>query len=138
MKKIKIFVAFIFSVLVFATGCSLLPMISNGNTSSSSSSSVTKEYYDMSGVSFNGASYVYDGEEHSLSIEGTLPDGVSVMYLNNNKVNAGTYEVTAKFTGDSKNYHPIFCHQKVLFGLIQSQNILQLELFFVLAIHNPH
>ena len=106
MKKIKIIFVFLFAAL-FATGCGYLPDINISFTSNGSSSSVTKEYYDMSGVSFNGASYVYDGEEHSLSIEGTLPDGVSVMYLNNNKVNAGTYEVTAKFTGDTKNYHPI-------------------------------
>ena len=104
MKKIKMFFVFLFAVLVFATGCEYLPDI---NITISSPSSETKEYYDMSGVSFNGASYVYDGEEHSLSIEGTLPDGVSVMYLNNNKVNAGTYEVTAKFTGDTKKYYPI-------------------------------
>ena len=109
MKKIKMFFVFLFATLVFATGCGYLPDLDVSFTSNSNgnSSSVTKEYYDMSGVSFNGASYVYDGEEHSLSIEGTLPDGVSVMYLNNNKVNAGTYEVTAKFTGDTKNYHPI-------------------------------
>ena len=109
MKKIKMFFVFLFATLVFATGCGYLPDLDVSFTSNSNgnSSSVTKEYYDMSGVSFNGASYVYDGEEHSLSIEGTLPDGVSVMYLNNNKVNAGTYEVVAKFTGDTKKYHPI-------------------------------
>ena len=106
MRKIKEIIIFLFAIIVFVAGCSYIPSISQG-ISNNNSSSVTKEYYDMSGVTFNGASYVYDGEEHSLSIEGTLPDGVSVMYLNNNKVNAGTYEVVAKFTGDTKNYYPI-------------------------------
>ena len=59
MKKIKMFFVFLFAVLVFATGCEYLPDI---NITISSPSSETKEYYDMSGVSFNGASYVYDGE----------------------------------------------------------------------------
>ena len=107
MKKIKGFIIFLFAIIVFVAGCSYIPGISQGSSNNSSSSSVTKEYYDMSGVSFNGASYVYDGEEHSLSIDGVLPEGVNVMYVNNGKVNAGTYEVTAKFSGDTKNYYPI-------------------------------
>ena len=66
-----------------------------------------KKTYDMSGISFNDASFVYDGEVHSIEIEGTLPEGVTVTYLNNNKINAGVYEVIASFEGDNKKYNPI-------------------------------
>ena len=34
----------------------------------------------ISGVSFNNATYAYDGNEHSVVINGNLPSGVSVQY----------------------------------------------------------
>ena len=46
-------------------------------------------------------------KEISLEITGTLPEGVTVTYENNNKVDIGTYEVVAKFKGDEKNYNLI-------------------------------
>ena len=67
---------------------------------------VAKATYDMSGVSFDGATVTYDGEPHSLAISGDLPAGVTVTYEGNEKVNAGTYTVTAKFAGDP-NYNDI-------------------------------
>ncbi|MCI2068037.1 MAG: MBG domain-containing protein [Bacilli bacterium] len=64
--------------------------------------------YDMSGVTFNDSSFTYDGNPHSITISGTLPSGVSVSYDGNEKVNAGTYKVTANFTGDATSkYTPI-------------------------------
>jgi hypothetical protein len=63
--------------------------------------------YDMSKVSFNDSSFTYDGEEHSIFISGDLPSGVSVSYQGNQKVNAGEYKVTAKFTGAAESYTPI-------------------------------
>ena len=70
--------------------------------------------YDMSGVSFYGETVTYDGNAHELAVEGTLPTGVTVSYeyyngatlLESAPVNAGTYRVVAKFTGDS-NHNPI-------------------------------
>ncbi|MCI2068552.1 MAG: hypothetical protein LKJ88_03140, partial [Bacilli bacterium] len=72
---------------------------------SATSSSATN--YDMSKVSFNDSSFTYDGEEHSIFVSGDLPSGVSVSYQGNQKVNAGEYKVTAKFTGTAENYTPI-------------------------------
>ena len=64
--------------------------------------------YDMSGVTFNDSSFTYDGNPHSIAISGTLPNGVNVTYDGNGKVNAGTYKVTANFTGDeTTKYTPI-------------------------------
>ena len=68
---------------------------------------ISKATYNMSGIEFNDDTVTYDSETHSLTITGTLPTGVSVTYENNGKINAGTYEVTAKFSGDAINYELI-------------------------------
>ena len=68
---------------------------------------INKATYDMSGVSFTDASYTYDGSEKTLTITGTLPDGVTVEYTANTLTDAGSVEVTASFTGDTKNYNEI-------------------------------
>ncbi|MDY2574862.1 MAG: hypothetical protein SOW55_02650, partial [Bacilli bacterium] len=64
--------------------------------------SCSPKSYDMSNIAFNNAEVVYDGNSHSLAIEGTLPKGVTVTYSGNEQVNVGTYTVTASFTGSSK------------------------------------
>ena len=68
---------------------------------------ITKATYDMSSIEFNDATYTYTGEAYSLAITGTLPNGVIVSYENNGKTDANTYEVIAKFSGDSTNYELI-------------------------------
>ena len=68
---------------------------------------IAKADYDMSDITFEGGSFTYDGQAHSLVISGTLPTGVSVTYAGNDKTNAGEYTVTATFTGDSANYNAI-------------------------------
>ena len=68
---------------------------------------IAKAVYDMSDITFEDGSFTYDGQAHSLAISGTLPDGVTVTYEGNGKVNAGEYTVTATFTGDSANYNAI-------------------------------
>ena len=55
---------------------------------------------DLSGITFAGATYTYDGTAKSLAIEGTLPEGVTVQYENNGKTDAGSYVVAAKFYQD--------------------------------------
>lgn len=55
---------------------------------------------DLSGITFTGDSVVYDGESHALSISGDLPDGVTVIYTGNDKVDVGTYTVSARFYHD--------------------------------------
>ena len=68
---------------------------------------VVKGEYDMSNIKFEDKTVTYDGTLHSLEITGTLPEGVTVTYVNNRKAFAGTYEVTAHFKGDGLNYNPI-------------------------------
>ena len=68
---------------------------------------INKATYDMSGVEFVDKTVVYNGEVQRIEISGSLPQGVTVTYENNDKTDVGTYEVVAKFTGDSNNYEAI-------------------------------
>ena len=68
---------------------------------------IDKATYDMSGVEFVDKTVVYNGEVQKIEISGSLPQGVTVSYENNDNTNVGTYEVIAKFTGDSNNYEAI-------------------------------
>ena len=68
---------------------------------------ITKADYDMSGITFADDSVLYNGEEQSLAISGTLPAGVTVTYEGNDKIAAGTYTITAKFAVGNVNYNAI-------------------------------
>ena len=63
---------------------------------------VGKADYDMSRVSWNYSEpFTYAGSNtaYTVTIQGTLPNGVSVKeYQNNEKINAGDYEATVTFT----------------------------------------
>ena len=67
---------------------------------------VLKATYDMSGITFEDATFVKDGTAKSIEISGALPDGVSVEYIGNGQSEEGVYVVTAVFTGDV-NYNDI-------------------------------
>ena len=59
---------------------------------------------EITGLSFESQEFTYDGNSHSLSVKGNLPEGVSVSYSNNNHINAGTYEVVASFNDETGKY----------------------------------
>ena len=52
---------------------------------------------DFEGLVFESKEYTYDGEVKSLAVE-NLPEGASVTYENNDKTEAGVYEVKATVT----------------------------------------
>ncbi|SHJ80510.1 Por secretion system C-terminal sorting domain-containing protein, partial [Arenibacter nanhaiticus] len=56
--------------------------------------SLVIEKAEITGVIFEGDSFTYNGDAHSLSVAG-LPEGATVVYSNNGQTNAGTYTVTA-------------------------------------------
>ena len=68
---------------------------------------ISKATYDMSYVTFPDSKIFYDGTAHSIFINGTLPENVTVSYTNNNHTDAGEYKVTASFLGDEANYEKI-------------------------------
>ncbi len=84
---------------------------------------IRKADYDMSGVTFKDVTVDYDGEEHSIYIEGSLPDGVDVTYQNNGRTDVGVYTVTAIFTGDEINYNAIDNKTALLTILRVSHNL---------------
>lgn len=49
----------------------------------------------FTGITFNDDTVVYDGTEHVILIEGTLPDGATVSYSGNSGTNVGTYSAIA-------------------------------------------
>ena len=68
---------------------------------------IAKAVYDMSGIVFESKDFVFDGENKSIFIDGSLPDGVTVSYIGNAQKEVGIYQVTATFSGDSLNYELI-------------------------------
>ena len=68
---------------------------------------VKKGEYDMSGITLEDQTVIYDGESHSLKIEGILPKGVTVRYSGNDRIDPGEYFVTAYFIGDEYHYNAI-------------------------------
>ncbi len=67
---------------------------------------INKADYDMSNASWDYSSpFTYDGQNKTVSLSG-LPSGVSVAsYINNSKINAGSYSASATFTFDTLNYN---------------------------------
>ena len=54
---------------------------------------------DITGVTFENKSVTYDGNEHEITVSGTIPEGVSVSYTGNKGTDTGTYNATATLTG---------------------------------------
>ncbi len=106
-KIITVFVLIFSMTLPVLTSCSKVKTTKvDGETLTDSNSTTTKLDYDMSGVKFEDTTFVYDGKPHSIYISGTLPEGVSFKYLNNEKTEEGVYYVTARFTGRA-THNPI-------------------------------
>ena len=81
---------------------------------------IERAKYDMSGISFESKSLVYDGEKHTIQISGTLPEGVSApkyainSSANTSAVDVGEYIVTATFSNSNPNYETIPTMEAVL------------------------
>ena len=58
----------------------------------------------VEGITFNDQTFTYDGEPHSIYIEGELPTGMSVIYVCNEKTEVGNYTVYARFTNTNNEY----------------------------------
>ena len=66
---------------------------------------IEKATIDMSGVSFTDKEVNYDGNPHGITVNGTLPAGVTVTY-SEEKTTVGVYTMTATFTvADPDNYN---------------------------------
>ena len=56
---------------------------------------------EITGITFPGGEFIYDGEEKKLEILGELPLGVTVSYSGNVATEAGIYEAVATLSGDN-------------------------------------
>ena len=74
---------------------------------------VNKADYDMSKVKFENLVVTYDKNIHSI-IATNLPEGVTVKYTNNGKIEPGKYNVIASFTGDTEHYNIIKDKEAIL------------------------
>ncbi|MDE6790490.1 MAG: hypothetical protein K2J61_02085, partial [Clostridia bacterium] len=64
--------------------------------------------YELTGVTFENVSFVYDGETHRIFIGGAeLPEWITVSYTGNEVSEIGTHTVIAKFTHENGNYQTI-------------------------------
>ena len=66
---------------------------------------ISKATYDLSTISIKDKILTYDGKEHSIVVEGDLPEGLFVEYSGNGQVEAGVYDVVISFKGDETNYN---------------------------------
>ncbi|MBQ0124855.1 MAG: hypothetical protein KBS59_00845, partial [Clostridiales bacterium] len=68
---------------------------------------IEKIVIDTSMLRLYSEAFKYDGQPHSLIVQGDIPKGVSVKYEGNEQIYAGKYSVTAHITcAESKNYRP--------------------------------
>ena len=68
---------------------------------------VDRATYDMSEIRFENKTVTYDGNIQTITVDGTLPEGVTVNYVGNENKNVGEYTITAKFTVDTEHYEEI-------------------------------
>lgn len=61
------------------------------------------EKIDIVGVSFSDTTFTYNEMLRELIVEGNIPVGVTVQYINNKGTEVGTYQATAVLSG--KNYN---------------------------------
>ena len=70
------------------------------NSTTEETTTTTMDLLEITGVTLSDEQFVYDGTEKSLTVSGNVPDGVDISYTNNNKTDAGVYEVIATLGGD--------------------------------------
>lgn len=66
----------------------------------------------ITGITFSGKTFGYDGNEKEIKISGTLPSGATVTYTNNKKTDAGTYNAIATISG--ANYETLTLNAKLV------------------------
>lgn len=81
-----------------------------------SSQTEKPELAEITGVAFADVSCDYDGTEKTITISGSLPQGVTVSYENNKATDAGEYSSTAKLSGEG--YEPLELHAKLTINKI--------------------
>ena len=66
---------------------------------------------NITGVTFSDVTVTYDGAEHEITVDGTIPEGVSVSYTSNKGTDIGEYNATATLSG--KDYNTLTLNAKL-------------------------
>ena len=56
---------------------------------------------------FSDLTVTYDGNAHSIFVDGDIPEGIEISYLNNGQINAGTYTIKAHIEDTTGKYSGI-------------------------------
>lgn len=91
MKQSR-FVMLLILAIVFTVAIVALVACDNGNQP------VTPTEKEFTGITFSNSTVVYDGQEHAITVQGTLPEGANVAYEGNTGTNVGTYNAKATIT----------------------------------------
>lgn len=76
-------------------------------TSEKLTASLDRAVFDLSGVTCEKTSFVYDGGEKLPSLLSNLPKGLTPLYSGKLKaISAGEYQINVKWKYDEKNYKP--------------------------------
>lgn len=77
----------------------------------SGSENISSEIYEkfdfeevIANLSFEDKSFSYDGNLHSIYVNGEVPNGVSISYENNDHIQEGEYEVVATIKNEISSY----------------------------------
>lgn len=94
---------FLLIALVSAVTFTVFAACGNSSDENSNNSVLPEEQAEnlaeITGITFDNYSCKYDTTKKTMLIDGVLPEGVSVIYKNNEATNAGTYTATATLSG---------------------------------------
>ena len=108
MKKIISFLVLSLILVFSLTACGNNSSTSGNGTkpseSTESSNDIDPAKLDFTGVSFESATYTYDGTSHILAEVTGAPENTTITYIGREaKTDAGTYTATAKLVKDGYN-----------------------------------
>ena len=136
MKKLILVLSLLLVVLITAVSCGGAgdtPPVTdpeNNGTSDNQSPSGDTSLLKFEGITFADKTVVYNGEEQSIAISGTLPEGAAVKYTSNTAVNAGTYTATAVLTKEGYETKTLSATLTVSKATFSSNIVFESEQFF--------
>ncbi len=81
-------------------------------------------YYDLDECVFEDKTFMFDGNERTLYIEGVVPYGVTVQYENNKLSQIGSKEATAKFFNENNE---LIMEKKANINIVENTGIPRVD-----------
>lgn len=83
-------------------------------------------YYDLDECAFEDKTFMYDGQERSLYVEGMVPYGLKVRYENNTQTAIGSHEAIAKFYGEN---NVLVLEKKATIRVVENIGLPEIKLY---------